>query len=667
MSRKTHKERGSHAPAKPAHAVKQSITKYAANRDWAFALLLLAGLLLAYHPTWHGNPIWDDNDHLTRPELCSWAGLGRIWFDLGATQQYYPVTHGMFWLQHFLWGGSYTGYHLLNIFLHAISALLLLRILRNLEVRGAEFAAALWALHPVQVESVAWMSELKNTLSGVFYLGAALLYLRFDRGRSFKFYWLALGLFIAGLLTKSVIATLPAALLLVFYWKRGKLAWKNDVLPLVPFFIAGIASGLFTAWVERTLIGADGGNFHFPPLERCLIAGRAFWFYLAKLAWPAELIFIYPRWNVSMLVWWQYLFPVSAIALVTLLAAMRNKWGRGPLVAALFFAGTLFPALGFLNIYPFRYSFVADHFQYLACIGPIALASAGIAWIIDRCGKLPFLPPALGAGLLVVLGGLTWKQSAMYANAETLYSTTIARNPECWMAYNNLATELILQGRADEAIARLRAGLRLKPDFYEFQTNLGNALLQKGQAGEAVVCFREALKINPGVAGVHFNLANALLQQRQVNEAADEYRETLKIDSGYGDAHNVLGFILFNRGNTAEAIAHVQKALQLQPGDAGIENNLAWMLVTAKQTGVRDGAKAIELAGKANDTTGGKNPQILRTLAAAYAEAGQFPAAASTAGKALELAEAQSNAALAARLRADIQIYGAGRRLGDTP
>src|SRR5208282_3882680 len=244
------------------------------EQGWLKGLLLVAAVFLAYQPVWHAGFIWDDEAHVTRPELRSLDGLARIWMQLGATQQYYPLVHSLFWVEHRLWDDSPWGYHLVNILLHAFAALLLARILQQLKIPGAWLAAAIFALHPIQVESVAWISELKNTLSGVFYFSAVLAYLEFDRNRSRGKWVLALGLFVLGLMSKSVIATLPAALLVVFWWQRGKLSWKRDVWPLIPFFVAGIGAGLFTAWVERKYIfGAEGSEFNFSVVERFLIAG----------------------------------------------------------------------------------------------------------------------------------------------------------------------------------------------------------------------------------------------------------------------------------------------------------------------------------------------------------------------------------------------------------
>ena len=354
----------------------------------------------AYFPALMGGLLWDDAGHVTRPDLQSWSGLARIWFEVGATQQYYPLLHSAFWLEHRFWGEATFGYHLVNVLWHATSACLLVAILRRLMVPGAVLAAFFFALHPVGVESVAWIAEQKNTLSTVFYLAAALAWLRFEDERRSARYAAATLWFVAALLTKTVTATLPAALLVIAWWRRGRLSWRGDVLPLLPWFAVGVGAGLFTAWFERTSIGAQGADFNLGLVERGLLAGRIFWFYLGKLVWPADLMFFYPRWHVDAAAVWQYLFPVAALALVGgLVWWTRRGRGRGLLAAALLYGGTLFPVLGFMNVYPFVFSYVADHFQYLASLSFFALIAAGLMgagrsgrfglpWPACRCSAL---------------------------------------------------------------------------------------------------------------------------------------------------------------------------------------------------------------------------------------------------------------------------------------
>jgi Flp pilus assembly protein TadD len=622
---------------------------------------------MAYQPAWQGGLIWDDDAHVTRPDLRSGRGLYRIWFELGATQQYYPLLHSAFWIEHKLWGGATLGYHLVNILLHAAAAVMVALILRRLAIPGALLAAAIFALHPVHVESVAWITEQKNTLSAVFYLGAMLVYLRFDQTRRRSLYCWALGLFLLGLLAKTVTATLPAALLLIFWWQRGKLSWRRDVLPLVPFFGLGLVAGVFTAWVERKLIGAEGAAFELTIAERCLLAGRVIWFYLGKLLWPTELIFIYPRWHVSPAVWWQYLFPAAVLVLLAGLWLLRRRW-RGPLAAVLYFVGTLFPVLGFCNVYPFLFSFVADHFQYLASLGMITLAAAGTALLLDWW-RLWHRPTGyvLCVVLLTSLMGLTWRQSRMYLDRETLYRATINENPDCWMAHDGLGVALARRGQVDGAIAHFQQALKIKPDYADAHSNLGVALAGRGRFDEAIAHFQQALETMPDHADVHGNLGVALARRGQVDEAIAHFRQALKIKPGDAEVHYELAVALESRRQFAEAMFHYRKDLEIRPQHAEAHNNLAWLLATCPVASLRNGAKAVQHALQANKLSGGKQPDILDTLAAAYAEAGRFPEALAAARAALELATRRNNRPLADALRAQIARYEAGQPFRQTP
>ena len=409
---------------------------------WGTAALILVLALACYWPALHGSLVWDDDGHVTKPELQSFAGLLQIWFNVHATQQYYPLLHSAFWAEHLLWGDAALGYHLVNVLQHAAAAFLLVLVLRRLRLPGARLAGVIFTVHPVCVESVAWISEQKNTLSLVLYLLAALAYLRFDaertRSGAGRLYALASVLFVMALLTKTVTATLPAALLVIFWWQRGRLDWRRDAKPLIPWFVLAAASGLFTAWVERTIIGAEGTAFDLSIVERTLLAGRVIWFYLGKLLWPHPLIFVYPRWDAGADApgWAGYLLLAGVVTAV--LWALQRR-ARGPLAAWLFYVGSLFPALGFFNVYPFVFSYVADHFQYLASMGIIAAASCGAVRLLSRAA------PALRAGgwglvgaLVAALAVLAHVQSGAYADEPTLYNATLELNPGAWMAHNNL-------------------------------------------------------------------------------------------------------------------------------------------------------------------------------------------------------------------------------------
>jgi tetratricopeptide (TPR) repeat protein len=558
------------------------------SRNWLFGLILVVATTLAYQPAWNGKPIWDDDIHITSAELSSLHGLGRIWTDPDAAPQYYPLLHTAFWIEHKLWGTWPLPYHLLNIALHALTALLLWRILERLQLPGAWLAAGIFALHPVLVESVAWISELKNTLSGALCAGAALLYLKYDQERKRRSYIIALALFICGVMTKTVIVTLPAVLLVIFWWKRGTVSWKRDIAPLLPFFVVGLAAGLVTIWAEQKFSIERGERFDFSLLERFLIAGRLFWFYLGELLWPRDLMLIYPAWNISQAIWWQYLFPFAALVLFFGLWIFRKK-ARGPLAAAICFLLMLFPVLGFFNLSFFMSAvgadhhtaiFRADHFQYLATIAIIVPISYGAAWL-TRQMKGSICPVVyLGSvALLLLLAGLTWAQSAIYRDAETCFRAVIAKNPNSATARSNLGSALLKEGSVDEAIAQLKRSVEIDPDYQFGHYNLAAALVQKGEPDEAIPHLRTVLKANPNHAKAYYTLGNALSKKGQTDEAVNSYKRTLQLEPDFPDAHTNLANLLLEKGEFDEAVMHYRAALKLQPEAAGAHYNLAVGLV----------------------------------------------------------------------------------------
>jgi tetratricopeptide (TPR) repeat protein len=526
----------------------------------ALLVTFATALLVAYAPALDGELLWDDEGHITRPDLRDWDGLRRIWFDLGATQQYYPVTHSTFWLQQKLWGTEATGYHVVNVLLHAWSALTLVFVLRRLRVPGAVLAGAIFALHPVHVESVAWISELKNVLSGLFYLAAAVIYLRFDERRERSVYVAALVLFTLALLSKTVTATLPGALLVSVWWRKGTISWRRDAVPLLPFLAFGAAAGLLTVWVEHALIGARGTEFDLTVMERLLVGGRAVWFYLAKLLWPANLSFNYSRWTIDASEWTQYLYPAAALGAALAAWTVRSRT-RAPLAALLVFCGTLFPVLGIFNVYPFRYAFVADHFQYLASIPIIALASALIARALEGTSRRTFAFASVV--LAAVLAGLTWRQAHAYADVETLYRTTLERNPESWLAQHNLGM-LKLPSAPAEAVKLLQEAARIRPSDAQTRVNLGYALQLAGRTSEALAEYRAAIQIDPVFAEAHNNICSVLHQIGRAAEALDACAAALRIEPEYAKAHFNLGIALALTGRSG-SIEAFREALRLDP------------------------------------------------------------------------------------------------------
>ena len=675
------------------------------SRAWLFGLLLAAVTIVVYRPAWNGGFIWDDDSYVTNNELLTAPdGLRRIWFSLESPSQYFPLVYTAFRIEHALWGLTPSGYHWVNLLLHVANALLVWQVLVRLKVPGAWLAGAIFALHPVQVESVAWITEQKNVLMGFFFLLTLLAWIAFIDERikhPWRFYIVALVLYVLALSAKTTACTLPAALLLILWLQKRPINWQR-ILQIVPFFLLGLGMGLVTIWWERYHQGTSRALFAFlNPVERILVASRAAWFYLSKLFWPSNLTFIYPKWNIAATHPLDYTWLLGGVALCVVIYFARRYVGRGVEVAAVFFVATLSPVMGFIMLYTFRYTFVADHYQYLACIGPIALVSAGVATFPDALKGGRALILGVAVCVAATLAMLTWRQSVMYSNIEALWRTTLARNPECWMAHNNLGIVLFQKGETDEAIAHYRTTLQMQPDFWDADYNLGSALLKKGEVDEAIaycnkaaamepndpdaqvalgsallekeriddaiVYYQKALSIRPDYFLAHHSLGHAFLEKGEIDAAIFHCRAALLIQPENADAHTNLAIALDEKGQTAEATQHYQKALEISPQSVSALTNLAWLMATSSNPSFRNGTKAIELAGQANQLSGGTNTLVLRTLAAAYAESGQFGKAIEIARAAMQLARTQVDNSLAGALQQQIALYELALPYRETP
>lgn len=541
---------------------------------WAAMAVVGVAAVLAYLPALRGGFIWDDDAHVTESiALRSLEGLRRIWVQPGAAPQYYPMVHTAFWVQYQLFGEHPLGYKLVNLALHLTTAGLLIVVLRQLGLSrfASVLSAAVFALHPVHVESVAWITELKNTLSGAFYMGAAAAYLRWrgageaerDAKPRAAWWWAAVGLFVAAVLSKSVTASLPAGLLLAVWWQQGRLRW-SDVRPLLPLFVIGAGMGIGTAMFEKHVVGAQGEDFGFSMAERLLIAGRAVWFYAGKLVWPHPLVFTYPRWVIDTGVWWQWLYPAGAGMLVAGLALSRKRLGRGPLVCVLFFGGTLLPAIGFLDVYPFVFSFVADHFQYLASLGLIVLGAAAVARLHARVARAQ---PGVVVACIVALGvlaSLTYAQGHVYRDLETLYRHVLARNDTSWMAHNNLASVLIARGDEAQARRHVERALELRPKNAGAMRNLATILERAGNEDAGLAWRDKAHAAHPGDTAATVGLAQRHLARGDRDRAEALFRDAAEREPRNLLAHYHLGLLAMGRGDAAAAVDHLGRAVAVQ-------------------------------------------------------------------------------------------------------
>lgn len=547
--------------------------------------ILLAGLLLiglivtAYLPALEAGFNWDDDDHLTNnPCIVGPLGLKEIWTTKAA--RICPLVLTSFWGQHALWGLHPLPYHLVNILMHAAAAVVMWRALSCLNVRSAWFGAALWGLHPVQVESVAWITELKNTQSGLFFILAVWFFVKSktadrnqDRSSANRYYILTLLCGALAMASKSSTVVLPVVLALCAWWMDRR--WRlHDLVRIAPLVLLSGVAGVVSMWTQK-LEGASGPEWMGSWSERTIVAGKAIWFYLGKLLWPDPLIFIYPRWQIDASRFVSYLPALGVIVVLLVLWSNRNhRWARAGFFAFTYFIVALFPVLGFLNHYFLRYSFVGDHFQYLASMGPLALAASATMRGFDRFGKRQSLRPAVGGTLLLILGILTWRQTAIYYSPETLWRATIEKNSDCWMAQSNLAGLLLEKGDVDEAIAHFEKAVEIWPGHAEAHNNLGNALLQKGRADEALVHFQKVLEHWPNEAEAHNNIGGILLQQGKIDEAIAQFEKVLSENPAHAKAHNNLGNALLRKGEVDEAIVQYEKTLDLPFDHAESHYNL---------------------------------------------------------------------------------------------
>lgn len=582
------------------------------GRWWIGALALLLLVFACYYPSIQGDFIWDDDANVSaNPTLRSLKGLALTWSDPHANQQFYPLTHTSFWIEYQLWELWPTGYRLTNLLLHALIAILLWRALRRLALPGAWAAAAIFAVHPVHVETVAWITERKNLLSAVFYMASFLVYWKWavadtdQRGRGR--YVAALLLFGCALLSKSAIVTLPVILLLLLWWKRGRLQ-RADLLPVLPMVAMGLAMGIATWILEHGHVGASGAAWKLSLSERLIVSSRALWFYATKLILPFDLNFIYPRWVLER---WHWLFPIAAAALPLLLWRWREKIGRGPFTGVAYFGLTLSPALGLIGFYFQIYAFVQDHLQYLASIGLIATATALAARHLASRSRIA--AQLLLALLLLLLGGMSWQRSAIFTDQERLWTETLARNPDAWMARVNLGLVYEAQERRDEAleqyrlaltddnllkdkahfnIARIldqrgasakaeqhyRQALEFNPNSVEALIGYGNLMTYAERTDEAISYYRRALEVEPRAVIARYNLAMRLSSQGLNTQAELELREALRQVPFYVDAMDGLGRILGLQDRHAEAAEQYRGVLSYDPSRAEIHYNLAHSL-----------------------------------------------------------------------------------------
>ncbi len=618
---------------------------------WAVGGLFLLTAIV-YWPALHGHFIWDDDDHITQnPAIVAPDGLWRIWSSL-AVSRYYPLTLSSFWLEQRIWGLNAMPYHAVNIALHAFSAGLLFLLLRELGVRGAWVAAALWAVHPVNVDTVAWITEMKNTLSGAFFFLSLLCYLRYQRQQRARWYALALISFAAALASKPSTVTLPLVLLLLVWWQRC-LA-RRDLWRVTPFVALSAGMSLLTIAEQQRHMAGSGYQWTLSVAERLVLMGRNLWFYAGKLVWPMDVTFVYPRWEITVATWGAWLPLAGAMAVGIILWRLRaREWARATLFGLGYFVAALLPVLGLFDIYYFRFSFVADHFQYLAGIGLIAPAVAGAtAGLKQRTVRV-----ATAGVALTMLAGMSWGYSHAFHDNETLWRDTLAKNPQSFMPQSNLGQILFERGDYAQAGLHLREALRLQPSLWEARVTLATTLAKLGQTDDALSHYRLALKENPRLGEAHFNLGLLLAGLGRTNEAIDHLRQAVALLPEFAPGYWQLGRTLADAGQFTDAIETLRRGLKADPHSLPLANELSWLLATCPQAGLRDAAAAVRIARQLQKRTAEQDAGAMDTLAAAYAAAGRFDDAVVAARKAQALARQNKDEQLAVAIGTRLAGY----------
>lgn len=697
---------------------------------WVYLLALgiIVAVAVVYLPSYRAEFIWDDDDYiLLNPLVTEPGGLADIWNPQSSLNpQYYPLVFTMFRLEYVLWGLNPVGYHVLNVLLHALAAVLLLFLLSRLGVPGAWLVALLFALHPVYVESVAWVTERKNVLCAFFFFLSALSYLRFDETSRYRWFGLSLLCFLLSMFSKTVAASLPLALGLILWWRRRPLSLSR-VLTLLVMLGVGFVMGMLTRQHEyRHMLSAGSGSIfeQLTFVDRILIAGRAFWFYLSKLIWPVDLAFIYSRWPVVAGDLRQWLFPLGAVlaAIVLLFLLLRGRIGRGPIAASAFYAVAIFPALGFVNIAFTRYSYVADHFQYIASVGALLLiggiwsALAGTprgSWFRSR----RFLAMVgIAVVLLGTLSCMSHRQVRVFHDLGTLWEHTASKTPDNWivqvnygawngqhgrpaeaaacyeraialspppseaaiLSYSNLASIRYREGKLEESLQMAQNCLAIKPDHPPALFNLGRTLWGLGRLAEAEAAMTSLLKTSydPGEgraawdirrrlddAAIWFILAEAQAGQEKAVEAAESYRRACELKPTEPRFHNARLNALYRWNRISEAIAAARFASQHVADEVPFLMQLALLLSVAARPEDRNGPEALAIAEDLLARIDAQNPHILSLRAAALAEVGRFEEATATARRALDVSERTNDHSIQGRLRAQIDSFSKGQPL----
>lgn len=659
------------------------------NTKWIYlisAVIFIIVVFFIYWPSMNGSFIWDDDAYITaNPLITAKDGFSRIWYSFDHPSQYFPMVYTVFKVEYNLWGFKSIGFHLVNVIIHIINTFLVWYVLSKLKIPGSWLAAIIFAIHPINVESVAWITELKNTMMMFFYLLSFMTWFKVIDGeknglKMWGFYLLSFFLFICSLFSKTTACTLPVIMGIVL-WTKNIPVFRKQWLTIIPYIIFGIMMGAVTIWWEQVR-GASANVLTLNYVERFLVAGKALCFYIEKMFVPFNFMFSYPLWKISWLKPLHYVWIILFSGFLFSIWFLRNKIGKGPCAALLFYAVTLLPVLGFISIYTFYYSYVADHYVYVACIGPFALFSSLVVkkWHQSNL-QIKRIITFFVICIIILLSIQTWRQSHIYKNYDTLWADTLKKNPRSLLANANMGTLYQERGDIEQALKYYFKALEIYPDDYVMYYNVGSIFKVQGKLDEAVKCFERAIQILPTYATAHNNLANTLKLQGKTDEAIEHYKISIalqpkesktyynlantyriqgknkeaitlyakaaELEPSFVDARINLAYTLESNGQIKEAITQYQKVLDIDPNCVPVLNAVSTILTDSMDPNIRNTKEAIKYAEKAADVTQNNDLVTLKTLTNAYSADNRKQEAIATAQIAIDLANASNNIELA--------------------
>ena len=591
-------------------------------------------------------------------------------------RNWHPLTTISHMLDCQLYGLNAGGHHATNIVLHAMAVLLLFGVLRQMTgtTWKSAIVAALFAVHPLHVESVAWVSERKDVLSAVFFFLMLGMYVHYTRSPSIMRYLLVTVLFAAGLMAKSMLVTAPVVLILLDYWPLNRIRGEQAdvgrqllelVVEKIPLFVLSAGACIITFVLQERAIGAIPPLPFFWRLENAVVTYVT---YIWQTLWPTRLAVFYPHPNNTLAIW-QVILAIGFLLVATVAAIIFRRKQPYVLTGWFWYLVMLFPVIGLVQVGEQGH---ADRYTYLPNIGLFLIAVWLAGDVLAVFGVRSRFGVATAVVITVALAGAAFMQTSYWRNSEALWTHALAVTSDNDVAHNNLGYLCVDRGELDKAISHFEAALTIRSGkrdhHYDLgtafmQMNLADALARKGQSDEAMAHYDEALRLQPYYADAYYNRGSVLFAKGLLKEAVADWEKALQIEPGYADAHTGLGNALLQQGLLREAIAHYEQALALAPTDPYSRNNMAWVLATSSDVSIRDGAKAVGFAQQAVALSGGREPQFLRTLGAAYAETGRFPEAIAAARQAAAIANMQGKQRLAKNLEQDLVLYRANRPL----